>query len=1113
MIFLTLNALNTKYLIIMKASFLSFFFVFLIALSVSAGKKYYQAEGNAIVSYNSDRYNNRPLFCNNTAMFVLAGDKPLVKSADTPYLFGTWFTGFERNGVSKWFIDFESIRSAYTAGKMTWTMSDKAFPGVEVTLVVVPTDGSLGMTASLTVDGAGSSDRVIWAYGGAAEEEGVMNWKYDALGFPESIKQVFDPNTCNGNEYITSGNSFMLRLNGRELLNGTCSDRSEYTVGNAENWKDPNDLSKQATGEKQLLFASCPIPTSKSIYFVFHVKKESETTSVNKSPETCFKEGIKRTDALENRIRINTPDKELNALVTTSVASIDAIWYPPVFSHGAMLWNKPYLGWRCVFGATAYGWHDRVKESTAYYTAFQVKESDKTEPQADPERLYVDQSMSSRFYGKGYIDKYQYFYNMQSQFFDQIITEWRYTGDKELAEILYPALELHLEWVYDCFDPDGDGLFESYRNSWPTDSHWYGGGGTAEETAYVYKVHLAVADMCRLKGNKERAEYHQKEADRIRDAFNNKLWIKETGHSAKVIDQIGLQRKHSDPWLYSIFLPADVGLIDKGRISESVYYSEWAQQNVPIEEGGRQVYTSNFVPSIWSVRELWSGDNFHLALAYYKANLEKDAWDLFQGAFRPWAYSSTVPGNLGNPVGGMDFSDCTNPFARTLVEGLFGYNPDYPNGQVVFEPGFPQEWENVSATFPDFSTEYKKRNSVIEYTVGLKNKAAVVIKLPINVKKIQSVTMNGKKISPTIESAFGKNLLVAKVPFGDKAKLVVKFTEEQPYDTPLIVETNVGELLTVNLPNTEIISVSDPQEVLGNVKLSGGKMTAKAYSERNHHTVILTVRKNGFEQKRLLRLKVNNPERDKLNKSRFVESVPQNAKWKHISVDEYMNADVRTVYKQEYLSPRPNTVSLRIGSDGYSAWTFPYWDSKAPTITLDSVKLLQKGDHVLETPQRVPFRWNSDEKNIVFTSIWDNFPGRVSIPVHQKGEAVWFLVCGTTNPMQCQIANAVLRLKYIDGTEDKLELIPPVNYWNLSHIYADATEPGQDSRTYYFAKVDRFCLPEKLPETVVLGKDCRAMVLNHRLPEGKILDRVELETLSNEVVVGLMGMSIMNPVD
>jgi hypothetical protein len=111
--------------------------------------------------------------------------------------------------------------------------------------------------------------------------------------------------------------------------------------------------------------------------------------------------------------------------------------------------------------------------------------------------------------------------------------------------------------------------------------------------------------------------------------------------------------------------------------------------------------------------------------------------------------------------------------------------------------------------------------------------------------------------------------------------------------------------------------------------------------------------------------------------------------------------------------------------------------------------------------------------------------------------------------MQCQIANAVIRLNYADGKTDSLELVPPVNYFNLSTIDSHATVPGQGSRTDYTSEADRFCMPAKFPETVQLGENCRAMLLNLKMRKEVKLESITLETLSQEVVAGLMGISVM----
>ena len=107
----------------------------------------------------------------------------------------------------------------------------------------------------------------------------------------------------------------------------------------------------------------------------------------------------------------------------------------------------------------------------------------------------------------------------------------------------------------------------------------------------------------------------------------------------------------------------------------------------------------------------------------------------------------------------------------------------------------------------------------------------------------------------------------------------------------------------------------------------------------------------------------------------------------------------------------------------------------------------------------------------------------------------------------------MIRLKYIDNSEDTLALIPPYNYWNLSPItkHSGGGPEQSDTRDDYTSDIDSFCIPKPWPSTVQLGLNCRAMLLNQKLRKGVVLKNITLQTLSSDVVVGLMGITIMNP--
>ena len=102
--------------------------------------------------------------------------------------------------------------------------------------------------------------------------------------------------------------------------------------------------------------------------------------------------------------------------------------------------------------------------------------------------------------------------------------------------------------------------------------------------------------------------------------------------------------------------------------------------------------------------------------------------------------------------------------------------------------------------------------------------------------------------------------------------------------------------------------------------------------------------------------------------------------------------------------------------------------------------------------------------------------------------------------MQTRIANAEVRFRYADGESERLELVPPLNFWTL------CPWGGND----YDYRLDAFCLPKQPPPTVQLGRNARAMVLSWKLRPEVALEDLTLETLSQEVVIGLMGVSLMN---
>lgn len=939
---------------------------------------------------------------------------------------GILYAGIGRGEMQVPLQQFAERVSRYRAARMEWEMSDPRLPGLKVILTGTTLADANGFAARLVVEGMQPGDMAAWCIfpptGQTIKKreevcfsEPVIQWEKCALEDREDLRKA-------SAEAIGDGLVAWIPL--------VAGEAQYVAIAGAEN----------------------------DIYF----KRPFDPASIA-CPAEAYAAGMARAESVGRQVVVETPDPYFNAGVAASCAAVIGVYVEPCFVHGGSEWRIQQPGWRMMGSATAYGWHDLVANALAFWDKNQIK-SDDTKKQFVPTELGCQQAKASRFCGAGFVNYLlgtypEPHYEFQTQFFDEAVRAWRFTGDAEYEKRLLPMLELHLQRCKECFDPDGDGLYESYNNTWPSDSLWFNGGGTPEQSAYVYYGCRAAADMRRRQGDLEAAARHDAEADKIRAAMNRVLWLKDKGHFASYIEQGGHQRVHEDAWIYAQHVPIEAGVTTIEQTWRAMDYTEWAMERVKLPYGGEMRQTSNFVPGMWSVRELYHGDNFAMALGYFRGGQGDEGWQILRGTMLQAMYGDPAPqagfskgidssgavnhrspGGLSHPNCSIDFTDIVTMFGRAVVEGLFGYQPDYPNGIVRIEPAFPSAWDNASIRTPDFSLVYDRDN----YRLTLAKPALVRFRLPVRAEKVKQVTVNGKSVGFRLEPWAGCGMLMIEVPVCSKVEVT------------LHLEGGIGQLPVLE--------------------------------ERGRSNGLKLTRIDGdVPRYQVTKIRANAPAFAPL-------PVPPNATWKCLDISAALNGDVRTIFQQQYLSPRPDTCSMRIGHDGWSAWTFVPWSIKPPEIKLSNV------GRPVTTPQGVPFSSLGAERNIAFTSLWDNWPRTVTVPVNTGGDAVWLLVCGSTNPMQGRIANAVFRFRYDDGQVEELELVPPYNFWSICRF----------GHIDYDYKRDGFALPKDPPPQVQLGENCRAMVYGWKLRNGAVLKDVTLETLSQDVVIGLMGVSVMS---
>jgi len=243
-------------------------------------------------------------------------------------------------------------------------------------------------------------------------------------------------------------------------------------------------------------------------------------------------------------------------------------------------------------------------------------------------------------------------------------------------------------------------------------------------------------------------------------------------------------------------------------------------------------------------------------------------------------------------------------------------------------------------------------------------------------------------------------------------------------------------------------------------------------------------------------------------------NVDAHSKLDRVNLSGYFNDKVTQIFKNRYLSPRPQVTTLQLPWQGVGEWT-----GYAETHVIDDSGLRKNaGDkNVITLPQGIGFATPgaADANNILFTSQWDNYPHEKTVPLQGKASHAWFLMAGSTNPMQSRIINGVLDVEYTDGTHDVLELSNPDTWWPIEKDYYD------DGFAFSLKGVRPVRVHLKTGEILSAEQSKArfngkiqyidggaATVLDMPLDKAKTLKSITLKTIANDVVIGLMSMTL-----
>lgn len=231
-----------------------------------------------------------------------------------------------------------------------------------------------------------------------------------------------------------------------------------------------------------------------------------------------------------------------------------------------------------------------------------------------------------------------------------------------------------------------------------------------------------------------------------------------------------------------------------------------------------------------------------------------------------------------------------------------------------------------------------------------------------------------------------------------------------------------------------------------------------------------------------------------------------------VDISSYFNDSVCNIYKNEYLTPRPKQVSLQLPKHGYGNWC--HYDDH-PIINDSGLRARAAENDTIKLENGLVFKTPASGYNVVYTSLWDNYPDSITISLSGTASNAYLLMTGSTNHMQSRIENGKIAVRYKDGSQTEMSLINPDNWWSIEqdmHIndYAFAINSGIPLRINLLTgnayTVGKGIDVEKFIEGGA------ASVLNMELDSEKQLQSISIKTTANDVITGLMAVSLtLNP--
>lgn len=822
-------------------------------------KIHYAPEGNSFVLKNGTRKFNRALYGTNTGFRVETGDLPEF-ALYLPGMGGNFKLGIQKGDESKWITEAKTIDTRYTLGIMYYKIQDPILGNGELLLEVIALKNTEGFALKVIGNNIPKDISLIWAFGGASGKK--FSRDGDIGADPESVFYM-QPNYCINNKFTVQKESFLLEYGSEINKQKTGNNKSligfypksEIQLANANHQKTPLELYNSTPDFLTVITGKINSISKSGLFWMIETDAKTQLKN-QKELAVIFENSVQETQLLANRVKVVTPDLYINTLGSALSIAADGIWESPAYLHGAIAWRMYLNAWRGAYTANPLGWHDRAKTHFTSYSRSQVTEplSGPVTPDLTRNLAREKEEMGTALFTSGYISRrpdnntIAHHYDMNLVFFDQMLRHFKWTGDTAFMKEMWPVIQRHLAWEKRNFDTNNDGLYDAYAAIWASDALQYSGGAVTHSSAYNYYANKEVAAVARIL--KVDDSPFLNEAKTILDATNAQLWLPKKGIFAEYKDGLGNQLVHDSPGIWSIYHTIDSELSNPFQGYQMLNYVETKMPHIPIVAEGldkKDLYTistTNWQPYDWSINNVALAEQLHTSLAFWQGGQSETAFKMWESALVDSMYLGASPGGFEqlsfyDAMRGelyRDFADPIGMTSRTLVEGLFGIQPNALENRLTIQPGFPEKWNNASLEIPDISLSFKKNNNTDSYQIKPNFSTKMDLKLMLNIPydNIKSITINGEKATWKINSdAVGNPQLIVESPFKENYNIDITW-EGEKLEQPIVNKSYcIGESIFLQTTKAKILEVYDPQMALSEVSKMNSELKANLKTQED----------------------------------------------------------------------------------------------------------------------------------------------------------------------------------------------------------------------------------------------------------------------------------------